>query len=187
MEMNKTFKKSSQVTILISSVLIMVVIAFIATTNMEGIKIFIIQAGIWGLVISVFVYVLLGFTIIPTGPTTLLVGALYGPFIATLIATVGNTLAAVVIFYLGKTFGEAANLLEKKNKLPFGLAKLKVESPLFLIGVRLIPGSSPKIVAVLAGICHIPLFRYIWTTIIPFFVISAIFAFGGSELMNLFT
>lgn len=178
----KSKKNSQSVTILIFSVLVMVVIAFLFATDMENIKLFIRHSGIWGPLVSVFVYILLGMTIIPSEPITLLIGVLFGPLVATLVAGVGNTLAAVVEFYLGRNLGKATNFLEKKEKLPLGLGKLKVDSPLFLIGARMIPGYGPKIVSVLAGVYHVPLFRYIWTTAIPVFLGALAFAYGGRGL-----
>ena len=178
----KSKKNSQSVTILMFSVLVMVVIAFLFATDMENIKLFIRHSGIWGPLVSVFVYILLGMTIIPSEPITLLIGVLFGPLVATLVAGVGNTLAAVVEFYLGRNLGKATNFLEKKEKLPLGLGKLKVDSPLFLIGARMIPGYGPKIVSVLAGVYHVPLFRYIWTTAIPVFLGALAFAYGGRGL-----
>jgi len=125
------------------------------------------------------IYAILGLTLIPSEPLTLFIGALFGPLLATLIAGTGNTLSAFVEYYLGTHIGSATNFNEKKNKLPFNLGKLKVESPLFLIGARLVPGYGPKVVSMLAGIYRVPLLRYLWTTIIPIFLGSAVFAFGG--------
>lgn len=183
MEKTDQNKKNSQsIAILIFSVLVMAVIAFLFATDMEKIKLFIRQAGIWGPLVSVFVYVMLGMTVIPSEPITLLIGALFGPLTATLVAGTGNTLAAIVEFYLGRHLGKATNFLEKKEKLPLGLGKLKVESPMFLIGARMIPGYGPKVVSVLAGVYHVPLWRYIWTTAIPVFLGALIFAYGGHGL-----
>ena len=154
-------------------------IAIFVTTDLNKIKAFIEQAGAWGVVISILLYAVLGVTLIPSEPLTLFIGALFGPLLATLIAGVGNTLAAFVEYYLGTHIGSATNFIDKKNKLPFGLGKLKIESPLFLVGARMIPGYGAKIVSMLAGIYRVPLLRYLWTTAIPIFLGSAIFAFGG--------
>jgi uncharacterized membrane protein YdjX (TVP38/TMEM64 family) len=141
--------------------------------------VFVSQAGAWGILLSIMIYAILGLTLIPSEPLTLFIGALFGPVLATLIAGTGNTLSAFVEYYLGTHIGSATNFNEKKNKLPFNLGNLKVESPLFLIGARLVPGYGPKVVSMLAGIYRVPLLRYLWTTIIPIFLGSAVFAFGG--------
>jgi uncharacterized membrane protein YdjX (TVP38/TMEM64 family) len=157
----------------------MVLVGVFFTQDMNKIKTFISQAGIWGIVISILIYALLGVTLIPSEPLTLLIGALFGPWLATLIAGTGNTLSAFVEYYLGTHLGSATNFAEKKDKLPFGLGKLKVDSPMFLIGARMIPGYGPKIVSMMAGMYRVPLLRYLWTTAVPIFIGSGIFAFGG--------
>jgi len=178
-------KRNQSISILVFSVLLMILIAVFFTMDMGNIKDFISKAGAWGIVASILFYALLGMTLIPSEPFTLFIGALFGPFFATLIAGVGNTLSALVEYYLGTHVGSATSFLEKKDKLPLGLGKLKIESPLFLIGARMIPGYGPKVVSVLAGIYKVPIMRYIWTTAIPVFLGSAIFAFGGTGIGKL--
>lgn len=172
-------RRNQSISILVFSVLIMILVGVSFTTDLTRIKSFISSAGAWGIVISIVFYALMGMTLIPSEPFTLFIGALFGPLYATLIAGVGNTLSALVEYYLGTHIGSATNFMEKKDKLPFGLGKMKVESPLFLIGARMIPGYGPKVVSVLAGVYRVPILRYIWTTAIPVFLGSAIFAFGG--------
>lgn len=171
--------KSQSIYTLIFSVLIMGVAAIVFTQDMNKIKAFISQAGAWGIIVSILIYALLGATLIPSEPLTLFIGALFGPLLAILIAGTGNTLSAFVEYYLGTTIGSATNFIERKDKLPFGLGKLKVDSPMFLIGARMIPAYGPKVISTMAGIYRVPLLRYLWTTAIPIFIGSAIFALGG--------
>lgn len=178
-EENRKNRRNQSISILVFSVLIMILVGVFFTTDLAKIKSFISSAGAWGIVISILFYALMGMTLIPSEPFTLFIGALFGPLYATLISGVGNTLSALVEYYLGTHISSATNFVEKKDKLPFGLGKMKVESPLFLIGARMIPGYGSKVVSVLAGIYKVPILRYIWTTAIPIFLGSAIFAFGG--------
>ena len=178
--------KGKNASIVIFSVLIVVVAAVFFAVDMQKIKTFIAGIGAWGILVSIIVYALLGLTLIPSEPLTILIGAIFGPFIATLVAGVGNTLSALVEYYLGRKLGQAANFMEKKHKLPFGLGKLPVDSPLFLLGARSIPGYGPKAVSIISGVYHVPLFLYLWTAAIPTFLGAAIFAFGGFGLSSLF-
>lgn len=170
---------SQSVSIIIFSVLIMVLVGIVFTLDMNNIKAFIGKAGAWGVLISILIYALLGLTLVPSEPLTLFIGALFGPWLAMLIAGTGNTISAFVEYYLGTHIGTATNFVEQKKKLPFGLGILKVESPMFLIGARMIPGYGPKVVSMMAGIYHVPLLLYLWTTAIPIFAGAALFAFGG--------
>jgi uncharacterized membrane protein YdjX (TVP38/TMEM64 family) len=175
----KKTRRNQSISILVFSVLIMALVAVFVTNDLNKIKAFISAAGAWGIIISILFYALMGMTLIPSEPFTLFIGALFGPLYATLIAGVGNTLSAMVEYYLGTHVGSATNFIERKDKLPFGLGKLKVDSPMFLIGARMIPGYGSKVVSFIAGIYKVPILRYIWTTMVPIFLGSAIFAFGG--------
>lgn len=171
---------------LFTSLAFMVVIGAIVAFDFERIKTFISHAGVWGLAISVFVYAALGMTFIPSEPLTLLIGAMFGPWTAMIVSWIGNTLAAIVEYYVGQRIGSAANFLEKKEKLPFGLGKLPVDSAWFLIGGRAIPLYGAKAISVVAGVYHVPLYRYIWTTAVTIFFGSLMFSFGGFGLAKLF-
>ena len=111
---------------------------------------------------------------------------MFGPWTAMIISWIGNTGAAVVEYYLGQRIGSAANFMEKKEKLPWGLGKLPVTSPWFLIGGRVIPLYGAKAISLVAGVYHVPILRYIWTTAITILIGSAIFSFGGFGLGQLF-
>ena len=178
--------RSQSISILIFSVLIMVILAVIITQDMNNIRTLISGAGPWGIIISIVVYAALGLTLIPSEPLTLFIGALFGPLIALLIAGTGNTLSALVEYYIGKRLGIATNFLARKEKLPWGLGKLRVDSPLFLIGARMVPGVGPKLVSVTAGVYHVPILRYLWTSALSVFLGAALFAFGGSGIGSLF-
>jgi uncharacterized membrane protein YdjX (TVP38/TMEM64 family) len=180
--MNNKPSKTTSISIIAVSILIMVLAAIIFTQDLAKVKAFISRAGPWGIIVSIVIYALLGVTLIPSEPLTLFIGALFGPFLATIIAGTGNTFSALIEYYLGTHIGSAANFIERKDKLPFGLGKLNVDSLLFLIGARMIPGYAPKIVSTIAGIYRVPLVRYLWTTAIPVFIGSAVFAFSGHGL-----
>ncbi len=164
---------------LLFSVLVMIVLIAVFNHEMETVKSIILQAGLWGLVISILVYALLGLTLVPSEPLTIMIGGMFGPLIATLIAWIGNTLAGVVEYYLGKNIRSAASFEEQRKNLPLGLGKLPVDSPLFLLGARALPGFGPKFVSVVAGLYNVPMLRYLWTTAAVTLIGAVIFAFGG--------
>ena len=178
--------KSQTILFFVFTILIVAGIIYFVPRNLTQIEAYIATNGLWGMLVAVLLYGLLGLTLIPSEPLTILIGALFGPLTATLIAGIGNTLAAVIEYHLGSRVNKLTNFVEKKEKLPLGLGKLPVSSPGFLIFARMIPGYGPKAVSVLAGVYHVPMVLYIWTSAIPTFAGAAIFAFGGSGLVNLF-
>jgi uncharacterized membrane protein YdjX (TVP38/TMEM64 family) len=175
-------KKTQPTRVLIISILVLMVILFFVSREMESVKDFIRGSGWIGILVSVGLYGVLGASVIPSEPLTILLSTVFGPFWAMMVAGAGNLLAAVIEYYLGAQLGDATSFAERKSKLPFGLGKLPIDSPAFLIAARMFPGYGPKLVSVLSGIYRVPIVRYIWTAAIPTFIGAAIFAYGGFGL-----
>ena len=178
-------KKSQPTRLLIISVLILLVILFFVSREMETVKTFIRNSGWIGVVVSIALYGVLGASVIPSEPLTILIATIYGPLPATLVAGTGNLLAAVIEYYLGALIGDVTSFADRKSKLPLGLGKLPIDSPAFLVPARMIPGYGPKLVSVLSGIYQVPIWIYIWTAAIPTYLGAAIFAYGGFGLFKL--
>jgi len=152
--------------------------------NFDEIKPFIRQNQSQALLISLVIYILFGFTFIPSVPLTLFTAILIGPLEAAVIAALGNTVAAVFEYQIGKTVGDVVAFEDFKEKLPFGLDKLPVDSPLFMLGARSIPAGS-RAFSVVCGAYQVPMPTYIWTTSLMYFVTSVFLAYGGSKLIDL--
>jgi uncharacterized membrane protein YdjX (TVP38/TMEM64 family) len=178
--------QAKAIRILVASLLILGVGGFFIYEDMPTIRALILENGVWGMVIAILIYGILGATLVPSEPLTILVGAVFGPWVATLVATLGNILAALVEYYIGRRLRDASSFATRLQKLPFGLGKLPVRSPVFLIFGRMIPGAGPKLVSLLGGLYHVPLGRYLWTTALPTAIGAAIFAFGGWGLSTAF-
>jgi uncharacterized membrane protein YdjX (TVP38/TMEM64 family) len=152
---------------------------------MVRVREFIAQSGWIGLVVSIGLYALLGASPIPSEPLTILLSSIFGPLSATLIAGTGNLLAALIEYYIGEHLGNVASFEKRRKNLPLGLGRFPVESPVFMIAARMLPGYGPKFVSVICGVYRVPLWRYIWTAAIPTFLGAAIFAYGGFSLLSL--
>lgn len=173
------------VTLVVVLIIILIVI-LILSRNMDGIRAFLLSTGQIGLVISVGLYGLLGASPIPSEPLTVLLSALYGPFYITIVATLGNLLSALVEYYIGVKIGDASDFEKRREKLPFGLGKFPSDSVAFLILARFLPGYGAKFISVFSGICHVRLWRYVWTTVLSTLIGAAIVAYGGFGILNLF-
>jgi uncharacterized membrane protein YdjX (TVP38/TMEM64 family) len=139
----------------------------------------------FGILICLFAYVFLGITVIPSEPVSILVLAWKGPVVAILLATVGNTLAAIIEFYIGGGIGDLTDFEQKKGKLPFNLGKLPVNSPVFLLLARMLPGFGPKFVSVVSGVYQVPMGTYLWTTVVANLLGAATIVLGGTGLLAL--
>jgi uncharacterized membrane protein YdjX (TVP38/TMEM64 family) len=172
--------------VLVTVLVIILIVILILSRNMDSIRAFLLRSGKIGLVISVGLYGLLGASPIPSEPLTVLLSALYGPFNITIVATLGNLLSALVEYYIGIKIGDASDFEKRRQKLPFNLGKFPADSVAFLILTRFLPGYGAKFISVLSGICHVRLWRYIWTTVLSTLIGAAIVAYGGFGLLNLF-
>ncbi len=138
----------------------------------------------FGVVSFLLAYIILGVTPIPTEPVGLLFLAWKGPIPAILLATVGNTLAAIVEYYIGGSVGDLTNFEQKKEKLPFHLGRLPINSRAFLILGRMLPGFGPKFVSIACGVYKVPMFTYLWTALVAHSVGATILMLGGNEIIK---
>ncbi|GAP21998.1 TVP38/TMEM64 family protein [Leptolinea tardivitalis] len=166
---------------------IILLMSFVASHySFAAIQNFIQKYEQFTIVISLTLYAILGATPIPSEPLTIFISSLKGPIYALVIATVGNTLAALVEFYIGGSLGDISDFEKRKKKLPFHLGELPIDSPILLLLGRMLPGFGPKFISIICGVYKIPLFTYIWTTMVSNVVGAAIVAYGGYGLINLF-
>ena len=152
--------------------------------DIEDIKPIIKQNQNQAMLISLLVYILFGFTFLPSIPLTLFIAILIGPLQAAVVAAIGNTIAAIFEYQIGKTVGDVVAFEDIKQKLPFGLNKMPIKSPLFMLGARSIPAGS-RAFSVVCGAYEVPMLTYIWTTSVMYFVSSVFLSYGGSKLIDL--
>jgi uncharacterized membrane protein YdjX (TVP38/TMEM64 family) len=170
----------------ISFVLLVLVFAIIVSVNFSysDIKAFINQNQGQTILISLLIYILFGFTFLPSVPLTLFLAVLIGPLLAAIVATLGNTIAALLEYQIGKTVGDVVDFKAIKARLPFGLAKLPIKSPYFLLAVRSVPAGTRGF-SMVCGAYHVPLTIYTWTTFLMYGISSVFLAYGGTQLINL--
>ncbi len=110
---------------------------------------------------------------------------LYRPIVTVLIATIGNTLAALLEFFIGGNIGDLAEFEKRQAKLPFHLGEIPLQSPLFLLLARMLPGFGPKFVSMTCGIYKVRLSTYTWTTLISNLIGAVMVVAGGYGLLKL--
>lgn len=177
--------KSKAITIIVVVLTVILIFVFLLSSELNVVRDFIQHSGWLGLIVSVLLYALLGASPIPSEPLTVLIATSLGPLTSTLVTGIGNLLSAMIEYYLGHQISNASDFDKQREKLPFGLGKLPVNSPLFLVGARMIPGYGPKFVSVIGGMYRVSLWRYIWTTAIATFAGAALFAYGGFGILKL--
>jgi uncharacterized membrane protein YdjX (TVP38/TMEM64 family) len=130
-------------------------------------------------------YALLGATLIPSEPLTIFIVSFSNPLTAIALATIGNTLAALIEFFIGGKAGDLSDFEKRKSRLPFRLGELPINSPLFLLLSRMIPWFGAKFLSVVCGAYQVPLFTYVWTTLLANLLGASVVAYGGYGLIHL--
>ena len=140
--------------------------------------------GIAGPLFSILLMGILSATPIPTDPIVILNGAVFGPVVGILVSWMGNNLAAIIEYFIGKGIGTLADFNKQKKYLPFGLSKFPADSAIFLICGRFIPQVGGKIVSIAGGVYHVPFWRYLWTAIVSNLFGSVLLSVGGYSILH---
>lgn len=154
--------------------------------QIRNIERFIPTTGISGPLLSILLMGLLSATPIPTDPLVVLNGAIFGPFIGFLVSWMGNNLAAIIEYFIGRGISTLTDFEKQRQKLPFGLAKLPVTSPWFLIFGRFVPQFGGKLVSLAGGVYHVDFYLYLWTAFASNLFGSVMLSYGGHFLLYLF-
>lgn len=167
------------------TLLLLIAIFYFVTKNIKYIDILIEEAGPWGPLAAIIIYVFLALTPISTEPVTLFTGVLFGPVAGIIIGWMGNNLGGFTEYFIGRTVGRSEKLSFVKDKLPFGLNKLPVGSPYVLIFGRAIPGYGGKVINFMAGMYEVSIKTFFWTTFAINLIGSVLLSFGGYNLIRL--
>ncbi|HVP20584.1 MAG TPA: VTT domain-containing protein [Anaerolineaceae bacterium] len=184
-EENSRRKPGNYIHYILFALVLVAAFIFALHFNVSQLKDFLQKYEQFGVAIVLLVYAILGVTPIPSEPVTLLVLAWKGPVAAILLATVGNTLAAIVEFHIGSGVDDLTDFEKKKEKLPFHLGKLPINSPAFLILARMLPGFGSKFVSIVSGVYKVPLSTYLWTTVVSNLIGETIFVLSSYGLIGL--
>ena len=161
-------------------------IAFIVlfAKDLKDIEQHIPKAGIAGPLFSILLMGILSATPIPTDPIVILNGAVFGPWVGVLVSWMGNNLAAVIEYFIGRGLGQITDFKKIKKKLPFGLSRFPADSVWFLLLGRLVPQFGGKIVSLTGGFYRVTFLRYLWTAALSNLFGSILLAVGGYSLLH---
>jgi uncharacterized membrane protein YdjX (TVP38/TMEM64 family) len=159
-------------------------IIYYAGKNIGDMEKFIGSWGVAGPLVAVILFGVLSVTPVPTDPISAISGAMFGPVVGFLTSWAGNTLAALVEYFIGKGINSVTHFEDKKKNLPWGLSDAPVDSVWFLIGGRFVPGFGSKIVSFMAGVYGVNLWRYLWTTAAANVAGALLYALGGAKLIE---
>jgi uncharacterized membrane protein YdjX (TVP38/TMEM64 family) len=159
---------------------------YLVAQNVRDVDRIISDAGLAGPLVAIALYSVFALTPIPSEPLTVFCIYFFGSIKGASIIWLGGTIAALVEYYFGLHMRKISKIENSLKKLPFGLNKMSVESPYFLIFGRLIPGYGSKVISIVAGIHRVSLKTYIWTTAILNLVGAIVIGYGGYHVLRLF-
>lgn len=180
----KTLRHNKAIQIGLVFLFIAVGVLIMVSFDMPDAKAFIRAHRGQAILISIVIYFLLGFTFIPASPLTLFLAVFMGPWETVLVATIGNTLAALLEYQIGSTVGDIFDFEAKMNKLPLGLGDLPITSPYLLMAGRLLP-LGKRGFSIVCGAYQVPLGKYLWTSVLMYFINASFIAFTGAGLLKL--
>jgi uncharacterized membrane protein YdjX (TVP38/TMEM64 family) len=175
--------KNNKLFLIIGSALFLILLFYIAQ-NLKDVEHIIRSAGVGGPIVAIVLFGIFALTPIPAEPLTLFCLYFFGPLTGPFVTWIGGICAALIEYNFGLHMRKITNIEKTIQKLPFGLSKMPVESPYFLIFGRLIPGYGGKVISLIAGIHHVPIRRYIWTTALTTLIASILLSFGGFHLLR---
>lgn len=180
----KAFKENKALQIGLIAIILIIAVFVALNFDLDEAQAFIEQNKRQAIFIGIGVYFLMGFTFLPASPLTLFIAVLLGPGMAVLIASIGNTLAALLEYQIGSTAGDVFDFETKRAGLPFGLDKLPITSPYLLMAGRLLP-LGKRAFSIVCGAYHVPIGKYLWTSVLMYILESSFIAYGGAGLIRL--
>lgn len=178
--------------ILILSILVITGLAFALSKPMinfiedpDSLSVWMEGAGIWGPIVFMLlniVQVLLA--IIPGGPFEVAAGALFGPWVGTLICDIAMSVGGMITFFFVRKFGmkfiELFTTREKIESVKFLRANNKSTALLFLF--FLLPGTPKDLMCYVVGLTDIKWTTWFIINLIGRFPAILLSALGGSAL-----
>jgi uncharacterized membrane protein YdjX (TVP38/TMEM64 family) len=142
--------------------------------------------GIWGVVVVLVLALLHSVFFYPAEILDAAVGYVYGFWLGLGLVMVGWTLNAYVSFEIGR---HAARPLlhrlfggERFRRYEGAVSRGGV---LLLLAMRLIPIVPFTLFSYAAGAAHVPLWRFMWTTVVGYLPVTALFVYLGARLEEL--
>lgn len=153
--------------------------------NPESLALWIENAGIWGPIVFMLLNTLqVLLAIIPGGPFEVAAGALFGPWIGTLMCDVAMTAGGMITFMFVRKFGmkfiELFTTREKIDSVKFLHSNEKSTSLLFLF--FLLPGTPKDLMCYVVGLTDIKWTTWLIINLVGRFPAILLSALGGSAL-----
>lgn len=153
--------------------------------NPDSLSVWIHDAGIWGPIVFMLLNTLqVLLAIIPGGPFEVAAGALFGPWLGTLMCDIAMSAGGVITFLFVRKYGmkfiELFTTKEKIESVKFLHSNKKTTTLLFLF--FLFPGTPKDLMCYVVGLTDIKLSTWTFINVVGRFPAILLSALGGSAL-----
>jgi uncharacterized membrane protein YdjX (TVP38/TMEM64 family) len=154
------------VVLLVIAVGFVVLWAFHSDVTIESLQQWIADLGIWAPIGFVVLYAVATVAMVPGSIFDLIGGALFGPYLGSVLDLTGGSLGAALAFLVARYI--AADWVESRAgpRLKGVMRNVKKEGWRFVAFVRLVPFFPYNIVNYLLGLTRIPFHHYVITTVV---------------------
>ena len=114
-------------------------------------------------------------------------GAIFGPLWGSIVNAIGLVFAAMLGYWINQRASHLFDLEAALERLPGWVKRFPVGSPMFLIGVRIIPGFGGTVATATAATFKVPMWVHVWTMCaiaIPLCTVLAIFGDRATVLVH---
>jgi uncharacterized membrane protein YdjX (TVP38/TMEM64 family) len=122
----------------------------------------------------------------PTEILNAAAGFVYGFWLAVPLVMAGWMLNAIACYLMGRHAARPALYRLAGRERFYQLERIAESGGVtLLLAIRLIPVIPFSLFSIVAGAAHVPVPRYLWTTLVGFLPLTAVFVYLGSELEEL--
>ena len=124
------------------------------------------STGMWASVFYLLLYTIATVLVMPSTPLNLLGGALFGPWLGTLWASVGAIVAAMITFAFTRTIGRNAVSRRLSGRWQALDAELQRGGLFYMIAIRLVPFMPYSLLNFAAGLTSVSYRDYLLGTLV---------------------
>lgn len=124
--------------------------------------------------------------IIPSGPIVMISGMLYNPFLSVVLCVLGQTIGAVIVFYLVKLLGVRfiALMIDPDMIKNSKLLRNETKTEVLMFGYYLVPALPKDIIAFVAPFTKIKIRNFIIINLIARIPMTIVTVLMGSSIIN---
>lgn len=154
--------------------------------NVEGIQALIEGAGMWSIIIFLFICMFRQLFFLPTTVVYISGGLIFGPFLGFLYSVFGHTVNLFLAYYVGGRFKESIRRFISEKYVEKLRQVKKKGSFKQLFAMRVTPGFPVDPISFGAGFVEMDVHLYLWASFLGAVPKIAVYSYLGQRLEDIF-